>query len=224
MQWRLRHAGSPNPIPTPLSVEQIVEGLKDGFYDHSDEVKGLSDKNWVAVEKHPMFEDAVDTIDQINEILDMPEPEDESIDMNPLIDVCLVLLVFFILATTLSILDKVFDVPKTPKKEVKPPAPVDIEIIKREMIVVEAEKKDGKTVVKVDGRETRPEDFEKEFNRIKREIATKKRVFIDSKIGVEWDVIAKVIDAARGVKLEKVVFKNPNKAKPGAPGGTAPAK
>src|SRR4051812_19332971 len=103
MSWRLRHEGSPQPVPQPLTPEQIFEGLKDGVYSTTDEVRGPGDDKWQRLEVHPQFAEAAGVIaEQLMEF--KHEEEDNNIDMNPLIDVCLVLLVFFILATTLSVM------------------------------------------------------------------------------------------------------------------------
>ena len=52
MSWRLRHEGSPRELGD-LSLPQIVEGLRDGAWVPTDEVKGPSDQSWQAIENHP---------------------------------------------------------------------------------------------------------------------------------------------------------------------------
>src|SRR5260370_2783852 len=69
---------------------------------------GRQDTGWVAIESHPDCAGAAADIE--------PPPakihEDETrLDMNPLIDVCLVLLIFFILTTSYAALQKVLDMP-----------------------------------------------------------------------------------------------------------------
>src|SRR5215204_604406 len=96
MTWQLRHQGSPKTVKQ-LRLDQIVEGLRDGLWETTDEVIGPGEQVWVAIENHPQLA-------EIAEEVQAPPPrhreESTSIDMNALIDVCLVLLIFFILTTT----------------------------------------------------------------------------------------------------------------------------
>src|SRR5262245_26430003 len=96
MAWQLRHQGSPRSIGD-LSPGQIVEGLRDGQWATTDEVKAPGEPAWTAIESHPQLA-------EIAEEVDTPPPrkhdEGTNLDMNALIDVCLVLLIFFILTTT----------------------------------------------------------------------------------------------------------------------------
>jgi biopolymer transport protein ExbD len=94
--WQIRHEGSPQ-ARSGLTLAQIVAGLRDGAWEPTDEVMGPGDRAWVAIENHPQLaEVAAD--------LEPPPPrvhEDEThLDMNALIDVCLVLLIFFMLTTS----------------------------------------------------------------------------------------------------------------------------
>src|SRR5690348_4356674 len=98
MSWQVRHQGSPKAVPN-LSVAQIVQGLRDGVWAPTDEVRGPQDTGWVALEEHPQFAEVV-------EDLEAPATRDHGdeahVDMNALIDVTMVLLIFFILTTTRS--------------------------------------------------------------------------------------------------------------------------
>src|SRR4051794_777434 len=107
MNWTIRHQGSPRAVDG-LSSGQVLEGLQDGRWEPTDEVKADGEPRWRSLEEHPQFAEAVAD-------LEPPEPkhaEDETrLDMNPLIDVCLVLLIFFILTTTYETIRKVLDMP-----------------------------------------------------------------------------------------------------------------
>src|SRR4051794_15373884 len=96
MPWQVRHQGSPR-IVRNLTLPQIVDGLRDGLWEATDEVLSPGEERWRAIEAHPQLADiALD--------LEPPPPrhppEATSLDMNALIDVCLVLLIFFILTTS----------------------------------------------------------------------------------------------------------------------------
>src|SRR4051794_6326469 len=108
MTWQLRHTGSPK-ILKGLSLPQIVEGLRDGLWDVTDEVVGPGETGWQSIENHPQLA-------EIAAEVEAPPPrrheEATSLDMNALIDVCLVLLIFFILTTSyMNIVQKVVPLP-----------------------------------------------------------------------------------------------------------------
>ena len=117
MTWKIRHQGSPRSIEG-LTAGQVVEGLQDGLWETTDEVMGPHDEQWREIENHPQFEEVAAEIEP-------PEPrhhEDETrLDMNPLIDVCLVLLIFFILTTSYAALQQVLEAPGLSSKKVTGP-------------------------------------------------------------------------------------------------------
>ena len=45
MSWKIRHEGSPQARATTLP--HIVEGLRDGMWEPTDEVQGPGEKSWV---------------------------------------------------------------------------------------------------------------------------------------------------------------------------------
>src|SRR3954469_14888133 len=103
--WKVRHEGSPKSTEG-LTYEQALQGLLDARWEPTDEVMGPSDSAWVSFENHPQFAEVAAEI----EPPPPPSHEDETrLDMNPLIDVCLVLLVFFILTTTYPSLQKIIE-------------------------------------------------------------------------------------------------------------------
>jgi biopolymer transport protein ExbD len=107
MAWQIRHQGSPKAI-SGLTLNQIIEGLRDGRWEPTDEVKGPADRQWLAIENHPQLA-------EVAAELEAPAPphlDETHLDMNALIDVCLVLLIFFILTTThAAAIQKVVPVP-----------------------------------------------------------------------------------------------------------------
>lgn len=108
MPWQLRHQGSPKSIPD-LSLGQIVDGLRDGVWESTDEVLGPDESSWLPIENHPQLA-------EIAEEIEAPPPrrrdEGTHLDFNALIDVCLVLLIFFILTTTYgALVQKVVPLP-----------------------------------------------------------------------------------------------------------------
>src|SRR5437660_12515879 len=146
MTWKIRHEGSPRSVEG-LSAAQVVEGLQDGQWETTDEVMGPQDRNWVAIESHPVFADVAAEIEP-------PPPrthEDETrLDMNPLIDVCLVLLIFFILTTSYAALQNVLPTPGVSKKDVKGKLEKTKQQIAELTIKVTARLENNKPVIRVE--------------------------------------------------------------------------
>src|SRR5690606_10108525 len=96
MSWQVRHEGSPRTIDN-LSYEQVVAGLHEGLWEATDEVRGPADPDWVRLESHPRLEEVCLDLEPSGPLT---HEEEARLDMNALIDVCLVLLVFFIITTS----------------------------------------------------------------------------------------------------------------------------
>jgi biopolymer transport protein ExbD len=148
MSWQIRHEGSPQ-AKGGLTLPQILDGLRDGAWEPTDEVKGPSDRDWVAIENHPQLaEVAAD--------LEPPPPrghdDETNLDMNALIDVCLVLLIFFMLTTSYAAaVQKLVPLPTVPTDKAKAPHVLRRDQVKRDMISVEARAdKTGKPVIRVE--------------------------------------------------------------------------
>ena len=219
MSWRLRHEGSPQPVPQPLSTEQIVEGLKDGVYGTTDEVRGPGDAKWLSLENHPHFSEVSEVIQAIESEMGH-EVEDNTIDMNPLIDVCLVLLVFFILATTLSVMEKVLRLPNNSPKNEKPITLPPDQLQK--YIMLKIEKKGSGTVFKVNDYEaTSEETLLRELERMVKEGKTE--MILDIAPGVEFNAYTMAVDNATQARITKIMTKSLSKA-PSKGGPAAPTK
>jgi biopolymer transport protein ExbD len=223
MAWRLRHEGSPQPVPQPLTSEQIVEGLKDGVYATTDEVRGSTDPKWLAIESHPHFAEVSEVIQAMEDEAGH-EVEDNNIDMNPLIDVCLVLLVFFILATTMSVMEKVMSLPPNQQDTKLRDLP---ETLAKQYIMFKVEKKGTVTNYNINGYDTvKEEDVLRELERFVKEGKT--TMILDIAPNVEFNAYIFAKDVATQARIEKILTKNLNKGGNKAappPGKTgAPAK
>lgn len=100
MSWKVRHEGSPQAVEV-ADAQQVAQGLAEGLWAPSDEVMGPDDSAWTPLESHPTFAEVAAEVEP-------PPPrhyDDEThLDMNALIDVCLVLLIFFIMTTSYAAL------------------------------------------------------------------------------------------------------------------------
>lgn len=198
MTWRIRHQGSPRAVEG-LTSDEILEGLQDGLWEPTDEVMGPLDRDWVALENHPQFAEIAGDLE--------PHPprhyDDEThLDFNPLIDVCLVLLIFFILTTSYAALQKVLPMAGVSAKALEGPPRVTQRQVKEFMIKVVARQENGKPVIKVEDQVVDPENLVPALRQwVKKE--RKNELLIDA-ADVSWAVVVSIQDAAKGAGLEKV--------------------
>lgn len=204
MSWKVRHQGSPKAVEG-LTLEQVVEGMKDGIYERTAEVQGPGENKWVSFDAHPLFEEMATEMEEAeNGPGELDDPEEQRIDMNPLIDVCLVLLVFFILATTMQVLEKVLDIPHNKvKNEEKKITRVNKEQVDK-MVFVKATLKEGRAVYEIDKQVVPEADLSKFVQNLKKS-QNKSEMIIDA-TGVDWGSVVKVIDAAAAASIKKVHF------------------
>jgi biopolymer transport protein ExbD len=201
MTWKIRHEGSPQAVEG-LSLEEVLHGLADGNWEPTDEVMGPNDKTWKKLEDHPQFA-------EIASELQGPRArtygdEDAHVDMNALIDVCMVLLIFFILTTSYNALQSRLDSPDVaPKAEDAPQA---LKMVEREdaeltTIVVVIEMENGKPVITVAGKKVTPDKVEDELKSLVR--GSKKTTLtldVDPKVPVGVSLPIQRDAAAAGIK------------------------
>ncbi|MBX7103439.1 MAG: biopolymer transporter ExbD [Gemmataceae bacterium] len=196
MTWSVRHEGSPRSV-AGQTTEAIRAGLADGRLDPTDEVRGESG-DWVSLEAHPVFAAAAAEVEPPLR----PEHEDESrLDMNPLIDVTLVLLIFFILTTTYESIRKVLDMPGATTAKLDSGAKQAVAERVKEFTIRVTLRPDGiriedQTVGK-DELSTRLAQFVK--------TAQKRQILLDAQ-GVDWGAVVAVMDAARAAGIEKTLL------------------
>jgi biopolymer transport protein ExbD len=212
MSWKVRHEGSPRFVEG-LTPPQVVQGLLDGHWEPTDEVMGPEDQRWQAIESHPQFaEVAAD--------LEPPTPkshDDEThLDMTPLIDVCLVLLVFFILTTTYAVLERLIDMPSAKSDKPSGVPKRTQEQVKELMVKVEARmtrqvvkgKEKDVPVIRVEGEtvEADPNTGLPDGDRLRALLgkfangAHKTELLIDYDQRVPYGTIIEIQDAAAGVR------------------------
>lgn len=201
MTWKIRHEGSPRSIEVQ-SLQQVAEGLQDGLWETTDEVMGPEDKNWVAIENHPQLADIA---------LDLEPPagsahEDETrLDMNPLIDVALVLLIFFILTTSYAALQRILEMPKIKDDDPTKVVRVSPEQAKQVTIWVKVQKEKDKPVFFVEDKPVPESDLLAELSRFVKN-TRKTEMLLDVKEGVDWGTVVAVQDAAKGAGIQRAHY------------------
>jgi biopolymer transport protein ExbD len=208
MSWKIRHQGSPQS--KSVTQAQIVEGLRDGVWDPTDEVQGPGDAAWASLEDHPQFA-------ELAEELEAPRPpadEEERVDMNALIDVCLVLLIFFMMTTSYAIaVQKTVPLPTLPEQESgKKTRTIHADKVRKQMVRIDA-KLDGKgkPVILVENQKVNVlrADDSVDADRLKAEIQKyvagsppREEALLDAE-GVTWGLVVAVQDAAKdaGIRI-----------------------
>ncbi|HXG13208.1 MAG TPA: biopolymer transporter ExbD [Gemmataceae bacterium] len=199
MSWRIRHEGSPVAIDG-LTQEQVLEGLRDGRWEPTDEVMGPDDPAWVAIENHP-------ALAEVAAELEPPPPrvyDDETrLDMTPLIDVTLVLLIFFILTTSYAALQKLMESARLTTDEKTGAIVYTPEQVKQSMIHVKVTMKGDQPIYSVEGREVDEDGLLPALRGFTREKTT---LLIESDPDVPRKAVVTLQDEAKAVGIDKINF------------------
>ncbi len=198
MTWKVRHEGSPTAVETTL--EQLRAQLADGRWEATDEVMGPGDAGWVPIESHPALE-------ELAAELEPPQPktyDDETrLDMTALIDVCLVLLVFFILTTTVAAIQNRMEAPSVDTK--KPGIPV---VTKKDvaetMIHVTAKMEREEPVIRVEGQVVPLERLTRQLRALAGKNPKRSTLLLEHDDEVPQDVVVRIIDSAKGAEMTDV--------------------
>lgn len=207
MQFRLRTTADPSRARI-FAEADVLRGLQEEIFDPTDEVLDPATEQWMAIEDHPRFADAAEALEAETEI---HVEEATSLDMNPLIDVCLVLLVFFILTTAYVTLEKVLELPKFRAADASSVRQIQAGHVQQHMIVVHLERRNADDVILVEGNEVPPAELVKMLARIA--TATKKSELLLHVKGVRWGTFVTAVDAAGQAQIKSVNLQIP-RAKP----------
>ena len=198
--WQVRHLGMAEGESLP-NAERVLEGLRDGDWEPSDDVRGPSETEWSAIEDHPHFADAVAEMGP-----PPPEPIDESrLDMNPMIDVALVLLIFFILTATYTSLRRSIELPPAPTEDGASKVVRPSDIHDRVFRVKVSMDTGGAAVVKIEDRAVSLENLDREFKDHVRTTG-RKEMHLTVADDVPRGTEAKVYDAARGAEIHQIYW------------------
>jgi biopolymer transport protein ExbD len=217
MSWNIRHQGSPKSVEVP-ALADVVQGLHDGLWEPTDEIMGPEDDRWVPLESHPLLQE---TVLDLEPPLGPPKEDETRLDMTALIDVCLVLLIFFILTTSYAAIQKMLDLPALTSQEVKGVPTVTTKQVEEQMIRVEVRMEKSNVpgeeklvpVIKVEGEQVKPENLVQVLDRYGRG-ARKSQVLLDASPKVPHGVTVAIQDAARGANLKGVSFLVPREELP----------
>jgi biopolymer transport protein ExbD len=196
--WLVRPEGTENPIPL-ASEAAVLAGLRDGIWKPTDDVKGPNDVAWTTIESHHAFEEAATDLEELP-----PEHDDTHLDMNPLIDVCLVLLIFFILTITYASLERAIDVPEV-SPEGATAKQIEYKDIKDQVFRVTA-KMDGETaVILLDKDPVKMDDLEDKMKRVI-DKSGRHMMLLDIDGNVPWGIQTAILDAAKGNGVHRILY------------------
>src|SRR5262245_33600067 len=204
--WRVRREGANVSSEFP-SAQPIADGLRDGVWSGEDEVRGPDDTTWQCLEDHPQFANIVAELEPPK-----APPEDEArLDMNPLIDVALVLLIFFILTTSYATMRRAIDLPEAPTEEKgKAPIPQPKDILDRVFKVKVFLTEDSAVMVTVEDKTVPLADAEREIGATVKGTG-KREMYLDVGGDVPWGAEATIYDIAKGLEIRQIYLANPKK-------------
>jgi biopolymer transport protein ExbD len=198
MNWKVRHEGSPEWVERTLP--ELERGLADGVWETTDEVQEPGATGWLAFEAHPHFAEACEEL----EAPPKPAHADEShLDMNALIDVTMVLLIFFILTTSVAALQKRIEAPTVEKDKKAGVRVLTKDDVEKQTVHVKAHVVDGKTVILVEGKPAELQTLAAELK--KYATKTKTSLLLEMDGDITQDEMVQIIDKAKVAGLDKVL-------------------
>lgn len=202
MSWHVRQEGSPTAAAV-ASAEEVAAGLRDGVWLPTDEVRGPGETKWTQLELHPVFAEAAE--DQVDH--GHAEADETHLDMNPLIDVCLVLLIFFILTISYESLERSIAIPETAPDDKGAAIPrVNLKDIRERVFIVSAAMDGDKVTVKVEKEAVPIEQLQPRMKDVMNRTGRTEMLF-DLDTNVPWGVQTTILDAAKGNGVHNVLLR-----------------
>ncbi len=208
MSWSVRHEGSPTVIPG-LSTEQVAQGLAEGSWEPTDEVRGADDPAWRALENHPQFAELAFELEPPPK---REEDDETRLDMNPLIDVCLVLLIFFMLTASYAVLQKYLESPKLNASKIDDVPKISPDKLKEVAIKVSAKKEGDNIVIKVEDKPIELKELAKKLKELRKGNSKKTSVWLDLDDKVPYGTYISIVDQATDAGAD-VLLQVPAKGK-----------
>lgn len=193
-RWDLRNHDSDSKLMILESIE--IQGLiVSGLISIDDEIRKEGETTWKTLIDYPEFDDAFSVKSSIK------HDEDENIDMNALIDVCLVLLVFFILLTSYAKLVQHLEAAKT-NPDSKIPSITTTQADQKTKVVIKTEA--GKTLFYINEQVVESENLTTALKASARKLKSKDLILFYSD-DVPYQAVISIQDAARAADFQQIL-------------------
>lgn len=193
--WLVKLPGPPERVIPFERGEDVAEALAEGNLDPSDLVRHSTEPHYRPLDAHPSFRDVAESAEETGEAAD----EETHLDMNPLIDVSLVLLIFFILTATYATLTRRLELPNPEGGAGQAKMTPKDEALRTSLTVTVALKKDV-PVVRLENRVVAIDELEAELTKLMKS-SGKKDMLLDVAPGVKWETTVKLFEAGRGAEV-----------------------
>lgn len=193
-RWNLRNFDSDSKSILLESIE-IQDLIVSGLLSINDEIRKEGETSWKTFEDYPEFDDTFSVKSSIK------HDEDENIDMNALIDVCLVLLVFFILLTSYAKLVQHLEAAKT-NPDSKIPSITTTQADQKTKVVIKTEA--GKTLFYINEQVVESENLTTALKASARKLKSKDLILFYSD-DVPYQAVISIQDAARAADFQQIL-------------------
>ena len=193
-RWDLRNHDSDSKSILLESIE-IQNLIVSGLISINDEIRKEGETAWKTLLDYTEFDDAFSVKSSIK------HDEDENIDMNALIDVCLVLLVFFILLTSYAKLVQHLEAAKT-NPDSKIPSITTTQADQKTKVVIKTEA--GKTLFYINEQVVESENLTTALKASARKLKSKDLILFYSD-DVPYQAVISIQDAARAADFQQIL-------------------
>ncbi|MEI6770034.1 MAG: biopolymer transporter ExbD [Planctomycetota bacterium] len=193
-RWDLRNHDSDSKSILFESIE-IQDLIVSGLISINDEIRKEGETTWKTFLDYPEFDDTFSVKSSIK------HDEDENIDMNALIDVCLVLLVFFILLTSYAKLVQHLEAAKT-NPDSKIPSITTTQADQKTKVVIKTEA--GKTLFYINEQVVESENLTTALKASARKLKSKDLILFYSD-DVPYQAVISIQDAARAADFQQIL-------------------
>ncbi|MBJ7303684.1 MAG: hypothetical protein DWH95_02400 [Planctomycetota bacterium] len=193
-RWDLRNHDSDSKSILLESIE-IQDLIVSGLISINDEIRKEGETTWKTFLDYPEFDDTFSVKSSIK------HDEDENIDMNALIDVCLVLLVFFILLTSYAKLVQHLEAAKT-NPDSKIPSITTTQADQKTKVVIKTEA--GKTLFYINEQVVESENLTTALKASARKLKSKDLILFYSD-DVPYQAVISIQDAARAADFQQIL-------------------
>lgn len=193
-RWDLRNHDSDSKSILLESIE-IQNLIVSGLISINDEIRKEGETTWKTFLDYPEFDDTFSVKSSIK------HDEDENIDMNALIDVCLVLLVFFILLTSYAKLVQHLEAAKT-NPDSKIPSITTTQADQKTKVVIKTEA--GKTLFYINEQVVESENLTTALKASARKLKSKDLILFYSD-DVPYQAVISIQDAARAADFQQIL-------------------